>query len=89
MVARLDVRDTLAYRLDNTSTLVAENNGEGAFRVLARERVGICVADARVVDLDAHFMGLGRSNLDVLDAELLASFPGDSCLAGDGLSKGR
>lgn len=38
-----------------------------------------------VVDFDPDLMGLGRGDLDILDAELLAGFPGDSCLAGDGL----
>ena len=41
MVARLDVGDALTDRLDNTGTLVSENNGEGTLGVLARERVGV------------------------------------------------
>src|SRR5689334_19055813 len=44
-----------------------------------------CVADARVVDLDAHLVGPRRRHLDVLIAELLAGAPGDGGLAGDGL----
>lgn len=44
------------------------------------------MADARVVDLDADLMGLWRSDLDVLDAQLLASLPCNGCLAVDGLS---
>jgi hypothetical protein len=43
------------------------------------------VADTGVVDLHAHFVGLGRSNFNVLDAQLLASFPGYGSFAGDGL----
>jgi hypothetical protein len=43
------------------------------------------VADTGVVDLDADLVGLGGSDLDVLDAEVLAGLPGDGGLAGDGL----
>jgi len=43
------------------------------------------VADARVVDLDAHLVRLGRRHLDVLDGELLARLPRHGRLAGDGL----
>lgn len=43
------------------------------------------MADTSVVDLDADLVGLGRSNLDVLDAQRLAGLPGDGGLAGDGL----
>ena len=85
MVAGLDIGDALADGLDDAGTLVAQDDGEGTLGILAGEGVGVCVADAGVVDLDSHLVGLGRGNLDILDAELLASFPGDSCLAGDGL----
>lgn len=44
-----------------------------------------CVADTSVVNLDTDLVSLGRSDLDVLDAQLLASLPGDGGLAGDGL----
>ncbi len=39
-----------------------------------------------VEDLDADFMGLWRSDLDVLDLEGLTSGPADCGLAKDGLS---
>ena len=48
-------------------------------------RVRTCVADARVVDLDAHLVGFGRGDLDLLDAEVLAGLPGHGGQAGDGL----
>lgn len=38
------------------------------------------MADTSVVDLDSDFMFLGRSDLDVFDGEILASFPGDCSL---------
>lgn len=46
-----------------------------------------CVADAGVMDLDAHFVGPGRRDLNILIAELLTGAPGDGRLAGDGLSR--
>lgn len=42
VITRLDVGDTLAYRLHDTSTLVAEHDGEGTLRVLAGQSVCIC-----------------------------------------------
>lgn len=43
------------------------------------------MADTSVVNLDADLVGLGRSNLNVLEAQRLAGLPGDSGLAGNGL----
>lgn len=80
VVTRLHVGDTLANGLHDTSTLVSQNDGESTLRVLARKCVGICVADTSVVDLDTDFVGFGGSNLDVFDAKVLASLPGDGSL---------
>jgi len=41
IVARLDVRHTLADRLDNTSTLVSKDNGESTLGILPGECVRI------------------------------------------------
>lgn len=41
MVARLHARDAFTNRLDDTSTLVPEDDGESALRVLAGESVCI------------------------------------------------
>lgn len=41
MVASFHVGDTLANGLDDTGTLVSQNNGERAFRVLAGKCVRI------------------------------------------------
>ena len=41
-VARLDVGDTLADRLYDAGTFMAEDDGKSTFRVLARECVCIC-----------------------------------------------
>lgn len=43
------------------------------------------MAHASVVDLDSDLVGLGRSNFDIFDAELLAGLPGYGSLASDGL----
>jgi hypothetical protein len=43
------------------------------------------VANASVVDLDTDFVSLRRSDLDVLNGEVLAGLPGDGGLAGDSL----
>lgn len=44
------------------------------------------MTDSSVVDLDTNFVGLGRRNLNLFDAQGLASLPGDGGLALDGLS---
>ena len=85
MVAGLNIGDSLADGLDDTGALVTQDDGEGTLGILAGEGVGVGVAHAGVVDLYPDLMGLWRGDLDILDAELLAGLPGDSCLAGDGL----
>lgn len=77
MVARLHVCDALANGLDDASTLVSQDDREGTLGVLSGEGVGIGMADTSVVDLDADFVGFGRSNFDVLNHKVLASLPGD------------
>jgi len=54
---------------------VPENDGKGAFGVLAGEGIGIGMADASVVDLDADLMRLWWCDLDVLDGQVLAGLP--------------
>ena len=80
MVTGLHVCDTLTNGLDDTSTLVSEDDGEGTLGVLAGQCVGICVADTGVVDLNADLVGPGVSDLDILNGEVLASFPGNGGL---------
>ena len=80
MVTGLHVCDTLTNGLDDTSTLVSEDDGESTLGVLAGQCVGICVADTGVVDLNADLVGPGGSDLDILDGEVLASFPGNGGL---------
>lgn len=80
MVARLHIGDALTHRLDNTSTLVTQDDGESSFGVLAGQSVGICVANSSVVDLNADLVGSWGQDFDVLDGEVLAGFPGDGGL---------
>lgn len=80
MVTRLHIGDTLTNRLDDTRTLVAQDDGERALGILSGEGVGIGMADTGVVDLDADLVGLWGRNLDVFDGEVLASLPGDGSL---------
>lgn len=42
MVPGLDVGDALTYGLDDTGTLVTEDDGKRTLRVLSRQCVGIC-----------------------------------------------
>lgn len=80
MVARLHIGDALTNGLDNTSTLVTQDDGESSLWVLAGQSVGICVADSSVVDLNADLVGSWGQDFDVLDGEVLAGFPGDGGL---------
>lgn len=80
MVTRLHVGDALANGLNDTSTLMTQDDGEGSLGILAGQGVCICVADTRVVDLNTNFVSLGRSDLDVLDRKVLAGFPSDGGL---------
>jgi hypothetical protein len=89
VVTGLDVGDALANGLDDTGTLVSKDNGESTLGILAGECVGICVANTSVVDLNSDLVGLGRSNLDVLNGERLAGLPGDGGLTGNGLANSR
>jgi hypothetical protein len=86
MIANLNIRNTLTNRLDDTGALVSENDGESTLRVFSGECVGIGMANTSVINLNPHFMRPGRSNLDILDAEVLAGFPGNCCLYAVSLS---
>ena len=43
------------------------------------------MANTRVVDLNANFVSLRRRDLDILNAQFLAGFPGHGGLARDRL----
>lgn len=89
VIANLDIGHTLADALDDTSTLVSENDGESTLRISTRQGVGVSVADTGEGELDADLMGTGRQNLDILNRQRLAGLPGNGSLTGDGLSFSR
>jgi hypothetical protein len=76
VIARLHVGNSLTNRLDVTGTLMTKDNGESTLGVLAREGVCIGMADTSVVDLDTNFVCARGQNLNFLNGEVLASFPG-------------
>lgn len=80
VVARLHVGDALTNRLDNTSTLMTQDDGEGSLGVLAGQGVGICVADSSVVDLNTDFVCSWGQDFDVFDGQVLAGLPGNGGL---------
>lgn len=42
-----------------------------------------CVANSGIIDLNSHLVCLGRRNFNILDAQVLASFPSHGRLASD------
>ena len=47
---------------------------------MAGEEGSTCVTNTGVVDLNAHLVGSGGGNLDILDGERLTGLPGDGGL---------
>jgi hypothetical protein len=80
MIPNLNIRNTLTNRLDDTGALVSENNGESTLGIFSGERVSIGMANPRIINLNPDFMRPRRSDLYILDAEVLAGFPGNCCL---------
>jgi hypothetical protein len=61
----------------DAAAFVAEDAGEGAFRIIARQGEGVGVADAAGDDLQ-QYLALARAfDVDFLDRERLFGFPGD------------
>jgi len=80
VITGLYVCDSLTNGLDNTSTLVPEDDRESTLGVLSGQRVGICVADTGVIDLNADLVGPGWEDFDILNGKVLAGFPGNGSL---------
>ena len=85
MVTRLDVCYTLTHRFYDTGSLMAQDDGKSTLGILSGQCVSVRMADSCVVNFNSNFVGLGGSDLDILDAEGLASLPGDGGLTCDGL----
>ncbi len=69
VIAHLNRGHTLAHRLDDAATLVAENAGEDTLAVLAGQGVGIGVANAGSNDANQHFTGLRRRDIHFNDLQ--------------------
>ena len=77
MIADLDRGHPRADLADDARALVAEDRREDALAVLAFERVGVGVADARRHDLDQHLAGARPFEIDLVDFERRVGAKGD------------
>ena len=77
MVAFLQRGDAWPHLDNDPCALVPQNRRENAFRVGTRERVIVGVANARGLDLDQHFAGLGALKVDGFNGQRGARFPGN------------
>src|SRR6185437_6987195 len=79
VIALLQAGHAAADIDDNAGAFVAEDRGEEAFGVRARQRVLVGVADAGGLDLHENLAVARPIELDGFDAELLAGLAGDRC----------
>src|SRR4029079_14241941 len=77
MVAWLDAGDAGTDFLDDTAAFVTEDYREHAFGVGAGQCEGVGVTNARGDDANEHLAGLRTLQIDFLDAQWFACFPGD------------
>jgi hypothetical protein len=77
VIALLDRRDARADIDDDTRALVAENDRKQPFRVRARARELVRVADPCRADLDEHFTGLGAVEVHGFDDERFSGLVAD------------
>ena len=77
VIARFQSSHCRTHALHHASPFVAEDRGEDALRVVATQRVGVGVADAGGDVAHQHFARLRALDVDFLDDEWLACFPGD------------
>jgi hypothetical protein len=78
VIALLQRGDAWADIDDDTGAFMAEDGREQAFRIGARQRELVGVADAGRLDLDQHFAGARPVQLNGHDFEWLASLHGNS-----------
>ena len=86
MVAHLHTGDAFTHRYHDAASLVTEDDGENTFRVIARQRKGIGMADARGNDANPHFAGLWWHHVHFLDGQGLVRAPCDGGLGFDRLT---
>ena len=75
--AGLDAGHAFADLDDDARAFMAEHGGEDAFRVVARQRERIGVADAGVGDLDQDLALLRGGHVDLDDLQGFSSLEGD------------
>jgi hypothetical protein len=75
VVPGLYVCYTLANAFDDASTFMTEHYGESSFRIFSRQSIGIGVANACVVYLDADFVCARRLDFNVFNGEVFSCFP--------------
>src|SRR4051812_24711143 len=80
VVVDRDARHAGTDLAHDAGTLVAEDRREEPFRVGARQRVVVGVADAGRLHLDQHFAGARALEVDGLDRERGAGLPRDGSL---------
>jgi hypothetical protein len=78
MITRLDARDPFADLDHRAGALVPEHHWKQAFRIVARERKCIGMADARVCDFDEDFALARELNVNFNKLKRLSSGKGDS-----------
>ena len=78
MVAFLERPDAGPHVDDDAGAFVPENDREQAFRIAARAREFVRVADARGLDLDQDFAGPGPVEVHRFNDEGLAGLVADS-----------
>jgi hypothetical protein len=71
VVALLHARDPRTDIDDDAGALMAQNGGEQPFRIGARERKLVGVADTGGLHLDQNLPGLGSVEVDLHDVERL------------------
>ena len=80
MIPQPHTSDTLANRLDNSSTFVSEDNWEGALRIFAGERVCVCKYIVSVLSEACNVRGggviTGVTNSGVVDFDSDLMYPG-------------
>ena len=78
MVAHGERLHALAHFHDDARAFMAEDRGKDAFRVRARQRESVGMADARRLDLHQHLALLGPIELHGFDFQRLSFFKSHS-----------
>ena len=77
VIAGLDARDAITDLFDDAAALVAEYGRKRAFRIAARQRIGVGVTDACSDDPYERLARFRPFYVDLLDRQRLTGFPRD------------